>query len=160
MPEGTVCTAECTAAPSVELYRTTDTATGKKQKSDFTCVDGVWVGELQCPGEESKGDQAWGGNEVTLKDGHFYRAMSELYPMAGGLQRAAASSYCGLRGYMATPESLEEAKLIGRVVQGSTRNNGTSRVETFTERGPCFVSLLFHLSAFKAVVFCLSLLEV
>jgi hypothetical protein len=64
---------------------------------------------------------------VTLKDGHYYRAMSELYPMAGGVQRAAASSYRGLRGHMATPESLEEAKLIGRVVQGSTRNNGSSR---------------------------------
>jgi hypothetical protein len=59
--------------------------------------------------------------------------MSELYPMAGGLQRAAASSYCGLRGHMATPESLEEAKLIGRVVQGSTRNNGTSKVEDWNK---------------------------
>jgi hypothetical protein len=55
--------------------------------------------------------------------------MSELYPMAGGLQRAAATTYCGLRGHMATPESLEEATLIAQVVQGSTRNNGSSKVE-------------------------------
>ena len=61
--------------------------------------------------------------------------MSELYPMAGGLQRAAATSYCGLRGHMATPESLEEAKLIGRVVQGSIRNNGSSFIQAYDGGG-------------------------
>jgi hypothetical protein len=96
-------------------------------------VDGAWVGELQCPANIDEGDPAWEGNEVTLKDGHFYRAMSELYPMAGGLQRAAATIYCGLRGHMATPESLEEAKLIAQVVQGTSTihvANGTCLILT------------------------------
>jgi hypothetical protein len=125
MPAGTVCAAEC----AIELEFSSGLPA---PQSNFTCVDGAWVGELQCPANTEGGDDpTWEGNEVTLKDGHFYRTMSELYPMAGGLQRAAATSYCGLHGHMATPESLDEAKLIAQVVQGSTRNNGSSMPTNF-----------------------------
>jgi hypothetical protein len=119
VPAGTVCSARCVVDTSINSHIPPTTST-------FTCSNGTWVGELICPADERHGDPAWEGNNVTLKDGHFYRAMSELYPMAGGVQRAANSSYCGFRGHMATPESLDEAKLIAKVVQGSTRNNGSS----------------------------------
>lgn len=138
VPSGTVCTAKCAAD---EAYQFSE---DKLDSAQFTCVDGVWEGELVCNyqipsdpkrlAEESglHGNQSFNHikniagryytdvNSITLYNGNVYRGYPERNTFGGSLQRAAETVFCGVRGHMATFKDSEELHVIAKVVHRST----------------------------------------
>lgn len=138
VPSGTVCTAKCAAD---EAYQSSEDTLDSAQ---FTCVDGVWEGELVCNyqmpsdpkrlAEESglHGNQSFNHikniaghyytdvNSITLYNGNVYRGYPERNTFGGSLQRAAETVFCGVRGHMATFKDSEELHVIAKVVHRSS----------------------------------------
>ena len=133
VPHGTQCTAKC-----AKEYKSSIT----NSRATFTCVDGVWEGQLVCgyalpvwDPQRINEETAYGNafntminpkaidltdeNSITLYNGNVYRAYPERSTFGGSLQAAAATMFCGVHGHMATFSDADELQLIGRVVRRS-----------------------------------------
>ena len=89
VPSGSVCTARCQVAPPSDSQAQSGHADGHGaqgalgMQSNFTCVNGSWVGELKCPANPDYRDPPWEGNEITLKDGSAFFLFLFLSAMGG-----------------------------------------------------------------------------
>ena len=87
------CLAECISPEPNAVFR-----------AAFTCVDGVWRGQLACRDATLADDGPHG--IVELVDAGFYRPLPEMLGFAGAVQAAARARYGGLVGSMATSTSF------------------------------------------------------
>ena len=87
------CLAECISPEPNAVFR-----------AAFTCVDGVWRGQLACRDATLADDGPHG--IVELVDAVFYRPLPEMLGFAGAVQAAARARYGGLVGSMATSTSF------------------------------------------------------
>ena len=80
----------------------------------FTCIDGVWWGQLTC--RDATLADAGPHGLVDLLNAVFYRPLPEMLGFAGAVQAAERARYGSLVGNMAVPLTQEQNDVLGRII--------------------------------------------